>query len=61
MQFNKVNSKSMRLSDDAKVSKTYTRQVEEDSRLTQFIEKSSRMHTPKEALKELGERSRKRT
>jgi len=41
MQFNKINSKSMRLSDDAKVSKTYIRQVEEDSRLTQFIEKSS--------------------
>lgn len=40
MQFNKVNSKNMRLGDDAKVSKTYIRQVEPDSRLAQFIEKS---------------------
>lgn len=39
MQFKKVNSKNMRLEDEANVSKTYTRQVEEGSRLTQFIEK----------------------
>lgn len=37
MQFNKVNFESMKLGDDAKVYKTYIRQVEEDSRLTQFI------------------------
>lgn len=41
MQFNKVNAKHMRISDDAKVSKTYIRQVEEGSRLTQLIEKPS--------------------
>lgn len=41
MQFKKVNGKSMRLGKDAKVSKTYIRQVEADSRLAQFVEKSS--------------------
>lgn len=41
MQFKKVNSKKMRLGDEANVSKTYTRQVVEGSRLTQFIEKTS--------------------
>lgn len=37
MQFKKVAFESMKLGEDAKVSKTYTRQVEENSRLTQFI------------------------
>mgnify|MGYP003305759500 CR=1 FL=1 len=41
MQFKKVNNKKMRLSNDAKVSKTYIRQVEANSRLAQIIEKSS--------------------
>ena len=41
MQFKKVDSKNMRLGDEANVSKTYTRQVEDGSRLTQFIEKTS--------------------
>lgn len=37
MQFKKVNLECMRLGDDAKVSKTYIRQVEENSRLASFI------------------------
>lgn len=41
MQFNKVNGKNMRLGENAKVSKTYIRQVEADSRLAQFVEKPS--------------------
>ena len=40
MQFKKVNSKKMRLGYDANVSKTYTRQVEEGSRLAQMTAKS---------------------
>jgi len=37
MQFKKVNFESLKLGDDANVSKSYTRQVEADSRLTSFI------------------------
>lgn len=41
MQFKKVNFESMRLGEDAKVSPTYIRLVEEDSRLAQLIKKPS--------------------
>ena len=39
MQFKKVNVESLKLGDNAKVSKTFTRQVESDSRLAQFIDR----------------------
>ena len=42
MQFNRLNGKRMRLGDDAKVPKNYTRQIEKGSRLAQFVEKTSK-------------------
>lgn len=46
MQFKKINSEDMRLSEDAKVSTTYIRMVEKDSRLAQLIKKPSEEEQP---------------
>lgn len=46
MQFKKLNSESMKLGEDAKVSTTYIRVVEKDSRLAQLIKKQSEEEQP---------------